>query len=82
MPTLEQWFELYSDSPDILLNIDIKFPADEYLDEFDIDLYTKKIVELIDKYDAGKKVVCETFSDKIVNSLLQNSSDDRDFLIV
>ena len=84
MPTLDEWFDLYDDSPDILLNIDVKFPKDEkeYADELDVDLYSRNILAIIDKYDAGKKVVLETFSNTVIESLIENSSEDREFLLV
>ena len=37
MPTLEEWIQLYEDSPDILLNIDMKMPGESYRDDkFDV----------------------------------------------
>ena len=82
MPTLEEWFQFYEDSPNILLNIDLKYPSDQYLDQFDIDLYTQAVIDIIDKYDAGKKVILETFSEKVLNSIVKNSPCDREFLLV
>ena len=63
MPTLEEWIQLYEDSPDILLNIDMKMPSESYRDDnFDVNQYAKSIVNLIEKYDIAKKTIVETYN--------------------
>ena len=82
MLTLEEWFQLFDDSTNILLNIDMKYPDPSYWeDEYDLDLFVQRVIDLIEKYDAGKRTVVESFGIELLSRLIK-ASPGREFLIV
>ena len=82
MPTLEEWFQFWQDSPDIVLWIDMKSPSPSYWDEYDVDHYMKSVAELIEKYDAGKKTIVSSYSRRALKKMLKAAPSERDFKIV
>ena len=68
----------------MLLNIEIKAPTDAKLvKKYDHDLATKKVLELVKKYDIGPKVMISSFTPRVIDSVIKNSNppEDRTFLI-
>ena len=57
MPTLEEFIQFYEDSPNMLLNFDLKYSGSA---EYDAVVYAQRVVDLIEKYDIGKKTVVES----------------------
>ena len=82
MPTLEDVIEITLAAPKMLLNIELKGPMDpECLDEFDFDETAEIVVDLINKYQIGSRVMVSSFNPNVLDAVLRASSADRDFLV-
>lgn len=70
------------DSPQMLLNIELKGPMDPACFEYyDFGLTARKVVELIDKYEIGYRTMISSFNPNILDAVVVESASDRDFLI-
>ena len=59
----------------MLLNIELKGPlSDDWVSQYDYDLAAQKVIELIDRYDIGKKTMISSFVTRIIDSVTRVSS--------
>ena len=83
MPTLEQLIQLCQDSPEMLLNIELKGPiSEEWITKYNYDLAALKVVELIEKYEISDKTMISSFVPQILESILRVTENKKqDFII-
>ena len=82
IPTLKSVIALCQNSPNMLMNIEVKSPESwEQFQRYDCDLAGRKVVQLIEKYNIGLKVMISSFGPNMVNSILKASAPDRKFII-
>ena len=82
MPTLEQLFELSSEAPEMLLNIEVKEPnTPEIAARYDIALASNVLCNLISKHRVAKRTMISGFSAKYLQAIKVASAGHRDFFI-
>lgn len=75
MPKLEDVIVLCQSRPNMLLNIELKGPlSEDWVSQYDYDLAASKVIELIDKYDIGRKTMISSFVPRIVDSITRLST--------
>ena len=68
----------------MLLNIELKGPTEEAsAAKYNFELTAKKVVELIEHYDIGRKVMVSSFTPKILDGIAKASpnASTRQFII-
>ena len=82
IPTLEALILICLDSPNMLLNIELKGPLDEeWVSQYDYNLAAQKVIELIDRYKIARRVMISSFVQRILDSIIAASTPARKFII-
>ena len=64
------------------MNIELKGPLDEYwIYQYDYNLAAQKVIEMIDAYDIGSKVMISSFNPVIMDAVIAQSPPTRKFII-
>ena len=62
----------------MLLNIELKGPWDEeWVSQYDYNLAARKVIELMEEYDIAHRVMISSFTPKIIDSVIAESTPDR-----
>ena len=83
IPQLEELIILCQDSPNMLLNIELKGPLDPHTWglEYDYDLAAEQVIKLINKYDISGKTMISSFVPQIISSVLKASPKPVPFMV-
>ena len=75
IPTLESVIEICKNSPDMLINIELKGPqaTSSWSANYNYDLAAQKIIELIDKHEIANKTMVSSFVPRIINTVVKYS---------
>lgn len=84
IPTLEEVIKLCQQSPNMLLNIELKGPLNaEWVDQYDFNVAAEKVLGLIKQYDIADKTMISSFVPKVLQSVIGASRPpkQRNFVI-
>ena len=82
IPTLESVIRLCQNSPNMLLNIELKGPRNGPMTaKYNYKLAAKKVVNLINKHKIASKVMISSFVPRILRSIIEISPPSRKFII-
>ena len=81
MPTLAQLLKLVQQSPNMLLNIELKGPrSEEFKPRYDFDLACKIVAEHIDRFGVSNRTMVSSFEPLITNKI--KLTPNRQFKVV
>ena len=82
IPTLESVIKLCQNTPNMLMNIELKGPRfGPMISKYNYELAAKKVVDLIDKYNIASKVMVSSFVPRILQSIIDVTNPQRKFII-
>ena len=82
IPTLESVIKLCQNTPNMLLNIELKGPRfGPLVKKYNFKLAARKVVDLINKYKIASKVMVSSFVPRILDCIMDAAPPPRKFVI-